>query len=113
VTSFVPFDDLLPHTDVLVTNGGFGGVQQSLRNGVPMVLAGQTEDKLEGNVRTTATGAAINLMNHQPAKEDIQAAVQKVLQDPGYRDNAQRIATQYADLDALSSVAGAVDELAE
>jgi UDP:flavonoid glycosyltransferase YjiC (YdhE family) len=112
VASYIPFDDLLPHTDVLVTNGGFGGVQQSLRNGVPMVLAGQTEDKLEGNVRTAATGAAINLMNHQPAKEQIQAAVQQVLTDTGYRANAERIATQYADLDALATIANTVEELA-
>jgi UDP:flavonoid glycosyltransferase YjiC (YdhE family) len=112
VASFIPFDDLLPHTDVLVTNGGFGGVQQSLRNGVPMVLAGQTEDKLEGNVRTAATGAAINLMNHQPAKEDLRVAVQTVLGNADYRTQAQRIATEYAGLDALGSIAAAVEELA-
>ena len=33
---FVPFDRLLPLADVLITNGGYGGVQQALAAGVPV-----------------------------------------------------------------------------
>jgi UDP:flavonoid glycosyltransferase YjiC (YdhE family) len=33
---FVPFKPLLPHVDVYVTNGGFGGVHHALANGVPI-----------------------------------------------------------------------------
>lgn len=40
VERFVPFDLLLPHVDVMVTNGGFGGVQLALAHGVPLVGAG-------------------------------------------------------------------------
>jgi MGT family glycosyltransferase len=111
VTEFVPFDDLLPFTDVLVTNGGFGAVQQSLRYGTPMVLAGQTEEKLEGNVRVAATGAAINLATDTPAVADIRAAVQMILSTTIYQVHAQRLATEYAKLDALDAIARTVDEL--
>jgi UDP:flavonoid glycosyltransferase YjiC (YdhE family) len=38
---------------VLVTNGGYGTVQQSLRAGVPMIMSGVGQDKLH-------TGALIN-----------------------------------------------------
>src|ERR1700683_406881 len=48
---FVPHDLLLPHVDVMVTNGGYGGVQQALANGVPLVVAGDSEDKPEGAAR--------------------------------------------------------------
>jgi len=44
---FIPHTHLLPHVDVMVTNGGFNGVQMALANGVPLVMAGQTEEKLE------------------------------------------------------------------
>ena len=44
---FIPHDRLLPHVDVMVTNGGYGGVQQALANGVPLVVAGDSEDKPE------------------------------------------------------------------
>lgn len=38
---------------MLVTNGGYGTVQQSLRAGVPMIISGIGQDKLH-------TGALIN-----------------------------------------------------
>ena len=64
---FVPHDLLLPHVDVMVTNGGYGGVQQALANGVPLVVAGDSEDKPEvaapravvGHRRQPAHGAAL------------------------------------------------------
>jgi hypothetical protein len=40
----VPFKPLMPLVDVYVTNGGFGGVQYALTNGLPIVTAGTTED---------------------------------------------------------------------
>ena len=46
---------LLPRTDVLVTNGGYGGVQQALAHGVPLVVAGRTEDKVEVAARVVPT----------------------------------------------------------
>jgi len=47
IDTFLPYDQLLPHTDVMITNGGFGGVQHALSFGVPLVVAGTTEDKPE------------------------------------------------------------------
>jgi hypothetical protein len=44
--------ELLPYASVLVSNGSYRGVQQALRHGVPMVLAGQAEDKAEVTART-------------------------------------------------------------
>jgi UDP:flavonoid glycosyltransferase YjiC (YdhE family) len=61
VAEFIPFDDLLPHIDVLVSNGGYGGVQQTLGHGVPMVLAGEAADKAEVTARAAWAGVAINL----------------------------------------------------
>jgi UDP:flavonoid glycosyltransferase YjiC (YdhE family) len=42
VEKFIPYEHLLPHVDVMVTNAGFNGVQLALANGVPLVTAGQT-----------------------------------------------------------------------
>ncbi|MHA7292440.1 glycosyltransferase [Arthrobacter sp. HLT1-21] len=51
VSSYLPYDELLPKTDVLVTNGGYGGVHFALRHGVPLVVAGETEEKTEVSAR--------------------------------------------------------------
>ncbi len=39
VEPFIPHSSLLPYVDVMVTNGGYGGVQMALTNGVPLVVA--------------------------------------------------------------------------
>lgn len=112
VAEFVPFDDLLPHADVLVTNGGFGAVQQALRHGVPMVAAGLTEEKKENNVRLAATGAAIDLATDRPTAADVRQAVDSILNTGSYKENAQRLAAEYAKHNALEEIEKAISELA-
>ncbi|MFI2362404.1 glycosyltransferase [Promicromonospora sp. NPDC019610] len=111
VAQYIPFAQLLPETDLLITNGGFGGVQQSLSYGVPMALAGVAEEKLESNVRVAATGAAIDLATQRPTPAAIRAAALEVLGNKDYRVAAGRLQTQYAELDPLAAVAATVDEL--
>jgi UDP:flavonoid glycosyltransferase YjiC (YdhE family) len=111
VAEFIPFDDLLPQTDVLVSNGGFGGVQQALGHGVPMVLAGQTEDKAEVTARAAWAGAAINLATQRPEAQDVRAAVEKVLTEAAYRERAAELAAKYARHDALTAIHETVTEL--
>jgi UDP:flavonoid glycosyltransferase YjiC (YdhE family) len=111
VAEFIPFDDLLPHTDLLVSNGGYGGVQQALSRGVPMVLAGQTEDKTEVTARAAWTGAAINLATQRPEADDIRAAVEMVLTGTSFRERAGELAAEYARHDALTAIHETVTEL--
>src|SRR5690606_5982143 len=61
VAPMVPYPHLLPLTDVMVTNGGFGGVLQALRHGVPLVVAGGDLDKPEIAARIGWHGAGDNL----------------------------------------------------
>jgi UDP:flavonoid glycosyltransferase YjiC (YdhE family) len=104
VAEFIPFGALLPHADVLVSNGGFGGVQQALRLGVPLVLAGLTEDKMEVNARAAWSGAAINLATQRPDAADIAKAVETVLTERSYRDRAVALAGEYARHDPFTTI---------
>ena len=45
----------------MVTNGGYGAVQRALIAGVPLVVAGNTEDKPEVAARVECFGAGVNL----------------------------------------------------
>ena len=82
---FVPHDLLLPHVDVMVTNGGYGGVQQALANGVPLVVAGDSEDKPEVAARVQWSGAGINLHTGRPSPAMVARAVRRVLARDSYR----------------------------
>lgn len=111
VAEFIPFPALLPHADVLVTNGGYGTVQQGFAAGVPMVLAGDTEDKTEITARAAWTGAAVNLATGHPTAAAIRAAVLQVLDDPSYRARARELRGEYVKYDPRQEVSDAVDEL--
>jgi UDP:flavonoid glycosyltransferase YjiC (YdhE family) len=113
VESFVPFDALLPHVDVMVTNGGYGGTQFALAHGVPIVVAGATEDKMEVAALVEWSGAGINLRQKRPSPSSIKKAVKEVFSNPTYRVNAKRIKTDFAKYDAPQRSAELLEKLAE
>jgi UDP:flavonoid glycosyltransferase YjiC (YdhE family) len=112
VEPFVPFGALLPHVDVMITNGGYGGVQFALAHGVPLVVAGTTEEKAEINARVAWSGAGINLKTNTPTPEQIHTAVGNVLANGHYRRNAERIQADYAQHDAPYEAAVLLEQLA-
>jgi UDP:flavonoid glycosyltransferase YjiC (YdhE family) len=86
--------------DVFVTNGGFGAVNQALSMGVPLVVAGQTEDKAFVSARVAWTGAGINLGTSRPMREQVRSAVRQVLHHRTYRANARRLQDNFSQYDA-------------
>lgn len=96
VAGFLPYDALLPRTSVMVTNGGFGGVQRALAAGVPLVVSGRTEDKPEVAARVTWCGAGVNLRTSRPSPERVRRAVMKVLNRPRYRRAAEQVQRECA-----------------
>jgi UDP:flavonoid glycosyltransferase YjiC (YdhE family) len=100
--TFVPYAELLAHIDLAVTNGGYGGTQLILSHGVPLVVAGDTEDKPEVAGRVAFSGTGINLRTGTPKAAAIGAAVRAVLHQPVYRERA--LAAEYARHDACSLI---------
>jgi MGT family glycosyltransferase len=111
VASFLPYLELLPRTSVMVTNGGYGGVQIALSHGVPLVVAGTTEDKPEVAARVAWSGAGLNLKTSTPTAEMVRSAVRKILAEPGFRFHAKRLAAEYAQYDAVTLGVDAIEKL--
>jgi UDP:flavonoid glycosyltransferase YjiC (YdhE family) len=112
VEPFVPFPSLMPHVDVMLTNGGYGGVQFALTHGVPLVVAGATEEKPEIAARVAWSGAGINLRTGKPSPERIRAAVREVMRNHSYRRNAERIRAEYRSHDAPAEAVALLEQLA-
>lgn len=108
---FIPHDLLLPHVDVMVTNGGYGGVQQALANGVPLVVAGDSEDKPEVAARVQWSGAGVNLHTGRPSVAMVARAVRRVLTKPSYRERARALQAEIAATDPLGAIGAALDGL--
>ena len=104
VSSYLPFEWLLPKVDVLVTNGGYGSVNQAMSFGIPLVTAGLTEDKADVNVRVAWSGVGINLATNEPSREALRMAVRTVLDQPGYRLRARQMADEFTAIDTRSEI---------
>jgi UDP:flavonoid glycosyltransferase YjiC (YdhE family) len=108
---FLPYDELLPLTDVLVTNGGYGGVQFALQHGVPVVVAGDTEDKPEVANRVAFAGAGLNLRTGTPSEENLRRAVRQILAERRFRDRAASIASEMSHHDGPADAARLIEQL--
>jgi UDP:flavonoid glycosyltransferase YjiC (YdhE family) len=111
VASYLPFEWLLPRVDVLVTNGGYGSVNQAMSYGIPLVTAGMTEDKADVNARVAWSGVGVNLATNEPTPEALRAAVRTVLDRPAYRMRASQMATEFARIDTRSEVLSIISEV--
>ncbi|MGP4058839.1 glycosyltransferase [Mycobacterium sp. 4D054] len=108
---YLPHEVLLPRVDVMVTNGGYGAVQRALAAGVPMVVAGRTEDKPEVAARVRHFGVGVDLRTATPTSHTVRRAVRQVLHDAAYRAQARRLQCAYAGRDSIATIAALVDEV--
>lgn len=111
---FIPYDRLMPRVDAVVSNGGYGGLHYALAHGVPLVVAGDSEDKMETTRRVEWSGAGLNLQTALPTEQSIRDAVERVLTEPSFRERARALRAEIADSPGLVGferlVAGIVGE---
>jgi len=88
--------DLMPHVDVMVTNGGYGTVLQALSNGVAIVAAGTSEDKPEVNARIAWSGAGIDLRTDRPDPARLRAALDTILDGEEHIRHAAALQAEFA-----------------
>lgn len=116
VAEFLPYDRLLPRCDLVITNGGYGGVLRSLAHGVPLVVAGAGDDKPEVAARVAWSGCGVDLRTGRPSPRRLRRAATKVLTDTRYRTRAadmrDRIAGLGDPIDAIDTSVRLVDRQA-
>ncbi|KAF4977895.1 hypothetical protein FZEAL_5643 [Fusarium zealandicum] len=91
VIDYLTYDVLLPYTSVFVMNAGYGGFLHGVTHGVPLVLAGETEDKPEIAMRGEWSGVAINLRTGRPHPDKVSAAVERVLADESFKKRVNEV----------------------
>jgi MGT family glycosyltransferase len=111
VASFLPFEWLLPRVDVLVTNGGYGSVNQAMSYGIPLVTAGMTEDKADVNARVAWSGVGLNLATNEPTQEALRTAIRTALDRPAYRMRASQMADEFARIDTRSEILSIIKQV--
>jgi UDP:flavonoid glycosyltransferase YjiC (YdhE family) len=108
---YLPYDKLFPRLDVMVTNGGYGGVHYALAHAVPLVVAGGGEDKPEVAARVAWSGVGVNLRTGRPKPIAIRNAVREVLGEGKYRAAARVAANQISEASGIDGLESLVTDL--
>ncbi|HKR98526.1 MAG TPA: glycosyltransferase [Candidatus Dormibacteraeota bacterium] len=103
---------LLEHCDAFVTHGGFNSVKEAAILGVPMVVVPITADQPYSAERCAALGIGRALGADSRTPETIRSAVVAVLQEPGYRESAQRFQAEMLALPGAAELVGVIEQTA-
>jgi len=108
--SFVPHSAVLPHAAALVTQCGLSTTMKALAHGVPMVCIPLIADQPDNAARVVARGAGVRL-SRDASPEEIRGAIQRVVDEPRYREEARRLAAVLAEEDGAKTAAMEIEDL--
>jgi MGT family glycosyltransferase len=111
VERWVAHSDLLPRTDVLVTTGGASTILAGLTTGVPMVIIPTQWDKPDNAQRVVEAGAGVRLSPRRCSPDRLRASVERVLTEPSFRRNAQKMAAVFAGYGGVTRAAELLEGL--
>jgi MGT family glycosyltransferase len=110
IASFLPYAQIMPEIDLLITNGGYGTVNMAIFHGIPVISAGLTEDKEEVSAHVQWSGAGIDLRTNQATPEAVKHAVDEIFTHPGYRERAQQLSLEFASHDVEAELLSLIEE---
>ena len=110
--SYIPQSWLLPRTSVMITLGGSGGVLAALGRGVPLVIVPTEWDRPENAQRVVEAGAGLRIPAEHCTPERLRAAVEQVLKNPSYTQNAQRLAADFKRFEGPAGAAALLESVA-
>ncbi|XP_035308376.1 UDP-glucuronosyltransferase 2B17 isoform X2 [Cricetulus griseus] len=99
IFKWLPQNDLLGHpkTKAFVTHGGANGIYEAIHFGIPMIgipLFGEQHDNIAYMV---AKGAAVALNFRTITRSDLLNALEAVIENPSYKENAMWLSTIHND----------------
>ncbi|MDQ2783724.1 MAG: glycosyltransferase [Chloroflexota bacterium] len=112
IARYIPQSLLLPHCDLLVSQGGFSTVTGALAAGLPMVTIPLMGDQPDNAARCAALGVGRTIGPEERTAEAIRGAMRGVLGDPTYRRNAERVREAMATLPGPEYAAELLERLA-
>jgi MGT family glycosyltransferase len=107
-----PHREVLRHASAVVTHAGHGTVIKALAAGVPVVALPLGRDQLDNAARVAHHGAGVRLKPKASAAS-IAAAVKRVIDEPSFAANAERLAAAIAAETAEDRVVEELETLGE
>jgi MGT family glycosyltransferase len=111
VVEYAPQLEVIAKASLTITHGGLNTVLDSLSHGVPLVAMPITFEQ-PGNaarIRWTGTGEVIPIS--QVSVSNLQTAIQQVLTEESYKDNARRIQQAIAQAGGVRRAADIIEQV--
>lgn len=96
VATRVPVLELLPRLDAVICHGGMGTVTETLAHGVPLIVAPIRHDGPALAHQVAAAGAGVEVSFASASAQELEHALAAVLDEPSYRENAERVGASFA-----------------
>lgn len=109
--AWASLDELLAVTDTFVHHGGWGSTIAALATGTPSVLVPLGSDQPVNAVRVTAAGAG-ETVGPQQVDAQLTRAIRRTIDEPLYRQNAERLRAEIEAMPAAADVVPLVELLA-
>lgn len=109
---YAPHRWIMPRCSVVVHHCGMGTSSQALRAGVPSVLCPFAFDQPDNALRIEALGAGIRVSPKKRNARRILEAIERVTDNPRFRNAAQEIARKMESENGPSTAADHLEELA-
>jgi len=111
-SGYIPLSLLLPHCDLVVTNGGSGTLTAALGHGLPVVVVPIAADQPANAARCAALDLGRVVEHTELTPERARDVVLGVLGDPSYRRNAERLRDEIAALPGPGYAVALLERLA-
>ncbi len=111
VGDYIPYSELLKHSTLFITNGGYNGVQQALMHGVPILKAGNDGDKMPTGNRIEWAGCGVDLWTTRPTVEQVREGVETVLKNPEIKAKALEIQEEAKGYDPIELIVEEVEAM--
>jgi MGT family glycosyltransferase len=111
IRSSAPHGQVFPQASAVVTHAGHGTVMRALANGLPLICIPMGRDQNDVAARLVARGAGLRL-SQKASIPALRRAIQRVLDEPGFRMQARHLAQAIAEQRRRQLAAEALEELA-
>ena len=113
VSVYVPQLEILPRARVFVTHCGMNSVMESLFYGVPMVAIPQVGDHFTTAQRVAELELGLVLDNNTMNVTELREAVERVANEPAFREHAQQMQQSARDAGGYQRAADAILQFAQ
>jgi UDP:flavonoid glycosyltransferase YjiC (YdhE family) len=92
IVDWVSYEEVLPHTSVVVCNGNHGTVTWALAHGIPVLASPAMADDAEHGARLAWSGAGLMVPRRMLRPAALRVAVTRLLLDRRFSDRAHAVA---------------------